>query len=165
MPAILFVCMGNICRSPMAEGVFRHLVREAGIEEKAAAGILCDSAGTAGYHVGDPPDPRTVRTAARHGVDLSGQRARKIQQRDFEIFDHVLAMDEDNLSGMMQICPPDLRPKIALFMDHAPALGLTEVPDPYYGGQDGFEYCYELVRQAAEGLLGKMISDHFPDRA
>jgi protein-tyrosine phosphatase len=148
--------MGNICRSPMAEGVFRHLVIEAGIEENAAGGIICDSAGTAGYHVGDPPDPRTVQTAAQYGVDLSGQHARKLQPQDFEIFDHLLAMDEDNLSGMMQLCPPDLRPRIALFMDYAPGLGLREVPDPYYGGQEGFEYCYELVREAAEGLLGKL---------
>lgn len=164
MPAILFVCMGNICRSPMAEGVFRHLALEAGIKEANDGGITCDSAGTAGYHVGDPPDPRSVRTAAQYGIDLSAQRARKLQQQDFEVFDHVLAMDEDNLSGMMRLCPSDLRPRLGLFMDYAPGLGLSEVPDPYYGGQDGFEYCYELVREAGEGLLQKIIDDHFPGR-
>lgn len=164
MPAILFVCMGNICRSPMAEGVFRHLVLEAGIGENAETGILCDSAGTIGYHVGDPPDPRAVATAAGYGVDLSGQRARMVADRDFELFDHILAMDEDNLAGLSRRCPADYRFKLGLFMDYAPGLGLSEVPDPYYGGQDGFEHCYKLVRAAAEGLLAKMTSDHFPNR-
>lgn len=163
MPAILFVCMGNICRSPMAEGVFRHLVLDAGIREDAATGILCDSAGTIGYHVGDPPDARAVETAAQYGVDLSGQRARSVADRDFEIFDYILAMDEDNLAGLARRCPAEYRAKVGLFMDYAPALGLSEVPDPYYGGQDGFELCYKLVRAAAEGLLGKIISGHFPD--
>ena len=168
MPAILFVCMGNICRSPMAEGVFRHLATEAGITREAGiagdGGVLVDSAGTIGYHVGDPPDPRGVQTASRHGVDLSAQRARRVVDQDFQAFDYILAMDEHNLSDLMRRCPSTLQSRLGLFMDHAPHLNLTEVPDPYYGGQDGFEYCYELVREAAEGLLGKVIADHFPDR-
>lgn len=161
MPAILFVCMGNICRSPMAEGVFRHLAAEAGI----ADGVTIDSAGTIGYHEGDPPDGRGMETARGHGVDLSAQRARRVVDQDFERFDYILAMDRQNLSELMQRCPPEFRPRLGLFLDHAPGLGLTEVPDPYYGGPEGFEHCYELVREAAEGLLGRVIADHFPDRA
>ena len=162
MPAILFVCMGNICRSPMAEGVFRHLADKAGVAE--GGGVIIDSAGTIGYHVGDPPDPRGVRTASGHGVDMSAQRARRVADSDFEAFDYILAMDEHNLSELMQRCPPALQSRLGLFMDHAPHLNLTEVPDPYYGGQEGFEYCYELVLAAAEGLLAAIIADHFPDR-
>lgn len=164
MVAILFVCMGNICRSPMAEGVFRHLVHEAGIEEDSSTGIICDSAGTIGYHVGDQPDPRGIETAAGHGVDLSGQRARQVADRDFKIFDYVLAMDESNLADLSRRCPESLQSRLGLFMDHAPHPGLTEVPDPYYGGQEGFEQCYELVLAAAEGLLAHIVSVHFQDK-
>lgn len=152
----------------MAEGVFRHLAAEAGITGEASiageSGVLIDSAGTIGYHVGDPPDPRGVQTASAHGVDLSAQRARRVADSDFETFDYILAMDEQNLSELMQRCPSALQSRLGLFMDHAPQLNLSEVPDPYYGGQEGFEHCYELVREAAEGLLEKIIADHFPDR-
>ncbi len=106
-----------------------------------------------------------METALGHGVDLSAQRARRVVDRDFERFDYILAMDEENLSELMQRCPGELQSRLGLFLDHAPELNVSEVPDPYYGGQDGFEHCYGLVLAAAEGLLGRVISDHFPDKA
>lgn len=146
---VLFVCMGNICRSPTAEGVFRHLLRGEGFEEF----IETDSAGTHGYHVGAPPDARTRETALRRGIDLGDLRARRVTREDFEFFDYVLAMDQDNYHSLMPLCPPVHRAKLRLFLDFAPDMGIREVPDPYYGGPRGFEQVFDLVEAAARGLL------------
>jgi protein-tyrosine phosphatase len=146
---VLFVCMGNICRSPTAQGVFMKLV----IDEGLAQQIESDSAGTHAYHVGEPPDRRARETAWRRGIDLSGQRARRALAEDFERFDYVLAMDQDNHRALSAICPPGLESRLRLFMDYAPHLGRREVPDPYYGGANGFEAVFDLVDEAARGLL------------
>lgn len=146
---ILFVCMGNICRSPTAEGVFRNTARQ----HAPDLAIRVDSAGTHAYHVGEPPDHRARQAAARRGIDLSGQRARKVTLADFPAFDLVLAMDEDNLGVLSAICPPEYRSRIRLFMDFAPGTSARNVPDPYYGGSTGFEHVLDLVEEASLGLL------------
>lgn len=147
--SVLFVCMGNICRSPTAEGVFRHKVKEAGWLER----IHIDSAGTHAYHIGNPPDPRTMQAAQRRGYDLSALRARKVEALDFTRFDYVLAMDEDNLAILERLMPTGHGARVGLFMDYAPGYGVREVPDPYYGGPAGFEQVLDMVEAAAEGLL------------
>ncbi len=147
--SVLFVCMGNICRSPMAEGVFRRRVEEAGLAER----IHIDSAGTHAYHVGEPPDPRAQETAARRDIDLSAQRARRVTREDLALFDFVLAMDRDNLSILHDIAEPEHRERIRLFMEFAPEMKVREVPDPYYGGQGGFDRVLDLVEAASAGLL------------
>lgn len=146
---ILFVCMGNICRSPTAEGVFRHLLLSEGYEDL----IDTDSAGTHGYHIGEPPDQRTRETALRRGIDLSTMRARRVAREDFDYFDYILAMDQGNYQALRALCPPVHRDKVKLFMDYAPELGIREVPDPYYGGPRGFEQVFDMVEAAAAGLL------------
>jgi len=146
---VLFVCMGNICRSPTAEGVFRHLLLGSPFEGM----IQTDSAGTHGYHIGEPPDGRAQDTARQRGIDLSDLRARRVTREDFEFFDYVLAMDLENLRGLRALCPSTYRDKLQLFMDFAPDLGVREVPDPYYGGPRGFEQVFDLVEAAAQGLL------------
>jgi len=146
---VLFVCMGNICRSPTAEGVFRHLVEEQGLGEK----IIIDSAGTHDYHIGDAPDARSQAAAARRGYDLSRLRARQVLREDFRAFDYILAMDEANLGLLQQQCPDDCRERLKLFLEFADDGGLREVPDPYYGGAQGFERVLDLVEHAARGLL------------
>lgn len=151
---ILFVCMGNLCRSPIAEGVFRHYVDQAGLAEHVAI----DSAGTHDYHVGDPPDPRAQRAAGRRGYDLSGQRGRQVSDADFIEFDFVLAMDEVNLRVLRRQCPPQHEHKLRLLMDFSAASALREVPDPYYGGDQGFERVLDMVEEASQGLL-----DHLRD--
>ncbi|WP_295392545.1 low molecular weight protein-tyrosine-phosphatase [uncultured Thiodictyon sp.] len=152
---VLFVCMGNICRSPTAHGVFRHLVREAGQE----AAIQIDSAGTHAYHVGEPPDARATATARARGVDISDLRARRASSEDFLCYDYVLAMDQDNYHSLARICPPGMEPKLSLFMDFAPDLKCREVPDPYYGGSRGFDQVFDLVEAAARGLLDHLIRE------
>ena len=146
---VLFVCMGNICRSPTAEGVFRHLVREAGLEDK----IRTDSAGTHAYHVGEQPDHRAQATALNRGIDLSDLRARKVTPVDFEKFEYVLAMDSDNHYLLEQICPSDYEERLKMFLQFAPQVPETDVPDPYYGGTKGFEKVFDMVEQASQGLL------------
>ena len=146
---ILFVCMGNICRSPTAEGVFREALRTRAPELH----VHVDSAGTHAYHVGEPPDRRACRAAARRGIDLSGQRARRVSASDFSAFDLVLAMDEDNVRILSGISPPEYRSRIRLFMEFAPEAGRDSVPDPYYGGATGFERVLDLVEEASLGLL------------
>jgi protein-tyrosine phosphatase len=146
---VLFVCMGNICRSPTAEGVFRKL-----LEERAPdLDVQVDSAGTHAYHAGEPPDPRACRAAERRGVHLRDQRARRITGQDFEQFELVLAMDPQNRETLRGVCPPEYHRKIRLFLEFAPQLGRDDVPDPYYGGGTGFEYVLDLVEEAAVGLL------------
>lgn len=149
MTRVLFVCMGNICRSPLAEGVFANLLNEAGLD----GGMSCDSAGTSAYHVGDPPDPRAVSVARRAGIDISHQRARQVIAEDFEEFDLILAMDEDNLAILARRCPDQHSHKLGLFLSYTDDIPLRELPDPYYGGEDGFERCLDLVQQAAQGLV------------
>lgn len=146
---VLFVCMGNICRSPTAEGVFRHQVRQDGWETR----IAIDSAGTHDYHIGDPPDARAQAAAARRGYDLSGLRARQVKAEDFAEFDYVLAMDRHNHELLLQRCPAPHRVKVRLFMEFTEGAAEREVPDPYYGGAQGFEAVLDLVEAAAEGLL------------
>jgi protein-tyrosine phosphatase len=156
MVKVLFVCMGNICRSPMAHGYFEHLVREAGLADR----IMVDSAGTHAYHVGNPPDNRAQQTARRRGIDLSGQRARKALREDFEVFDYILAMDRDNHALLAALSPEGKEHKLHLFLEFAPQLTEREVPDPYYGGADGFEQVFDLVEAAAQGLLADIRSRH-----
>lgn len=146
--SVLFVCMGNICRSPTAEGVFRHFVNEAGLNEE----ITVDSAGTHAYHVGEPPDRRAMAAAERRGVSLVGLKARRVTDDDFERFDHIIAMDEDNLIRLQEQSTDEYRDKISLFLSFAFDTE-TEVPDPYYGGGAGFERVLDLVEKASRGLL------------
>jgi len=148
MANVLFVCMGNICRSPTAEGVFRHKVKQANLEEK----ISIDSAGTHAYHVGNSPDPRAQEAARKRDIDLSQQRARRVSVEDFTKFDYVIAMDESNRDDLLAICPLGYEDRIYLFLDFAECEE-TEVPDPYYGQGRGFEIVLNLVEQAAAGLL------------
>jgi len=146
---ILFVCMGNICRSPTAEGVFRHLARI----EAPGLHLVADSAGTHDYHVGEAPDPRSQAAARRRGVDLSTLRGRVLTAEDFDEFDHILLMDERNRRDALGIAPTAYRAEVALFLDWAPGIGHREVPDPYYGGAEGFERVLDLVEAASRGLL------------
>lgn len=146
---VLFVCMGNICRSPTAEGCFRAYVSEHAPELR----IHIDSAGTHAYHVGEPPDVRARRAAERRGIDLSVLRARRIQDSDFETFDLIVAMDSLNLETLRERCPPELHDRLRLLLDFASEATVREVPDPYYGGLKGFERVLDLVEQASNGLL------------
>jgi len=147
---ILFFCMGNICRSPTAEGVMRAKLAAAGID------VEVDSAGTHGYHVGAPPDERSQEHAGKRGYDLSALRARKLEARDFERFDLVLAMDADNLDHAQRLCPPAQRHRLKLLMDYAPQAGNPHVPDPYYGGAAGFDEVLDLVEAACDGLVASL---------
>jgi protein-tyrosine phosphatase len=153
---VLFVCMGNICRSPTAHGVFRQLVREAGLADR----IEVDSAGTHAYHVGNPPDPRAQAVAQGRGVAMDDLRARQARPEDFLEYDYVLAMDQDNYHGLSAICPRGQERRIGLFLDYAPQLRVREVPDPYYGGPQGFERVFDLVEAAARGLLADIQRRH-----
>ena len=147
--SVLFVCMGNICRSPTVEGVFRRAVES----ELAEYTIAIDSAGTHAYHVGEAPDPRARRAAERRGVDLSTLRARRIEAQDFTRFDLILGMDPLNMVVMEEICPPEYRERVRLLLEFAPAVEREDVPDPYYGGSNGFEYVLDLAEQASAGLI------------
>lgn len=149
---ILFVCMGNICRSPTAQGVFETLVAD----EDLAHRIHIDSAGTHAYHVGETPDTRATRAAANRGVDLTTQRARRVEDTDFARFDYVLAMDESNLENLLAQCPDEHRGKVRLFLDFAGPETPREVPDPYYGGTQGFERVLDMVEAGARGLLDEV---------
>ncbi len=146
---VLFVCMGNICRSPTAEGVFRRYLSIAGLSGL----VTIDSAGTHGYHLGSPPDARCLAVAAKRRYDLTGIRARRVRDADFAEFDYLLAMDRTNLDYLTEKCPPGHRGKLRLFLDYAPEAVHREVPDPYYGGIEGFELVLDLIEQASEGLL------------
>ena len=146
----------------MAEGVFRKMVLDAGLSESPRTGVIIDSAGTTGYHAGDPPDPRGCRVAARAGVDLTRLRARRVEVHDFEHFDMILAMDENNMAHLKKMCPPDYAHRIERFLDYAPSVPFSELPDPYYGEEADFEHCLDLVRTASAGLLEKVIAEHFP---
>lgn len=152
---VLFVCMGNICRSPTAQGVFEKLVRDAGLQDR----IDIDSAGTHAYHVGEQPDRRSQATARGRGIDLSTQRARRVNGNDFGMFDYVLAMDSDNHEILADACPPEYRDRLFRFLEFAPELG-RDVPDPYYGGPQGFENVFDMVETAGRNLLAHIRERH-----
>jgi protein-tyrosine phosphatase len=152
MTRVLFVCMGNICRSPTAEAVVRDFARR----EAEALALELDSAGTHGFHAGDPPDERAIEAARRRGIDMSGLRARKVEALDFERFDLVLAMDEVVYSRLESLAPHGLAGRLRLFLDYAPELGRRDVPDPYYGGPAGFEEVLDLVEAGARGLIAAL---------
>ena len=154
MTRVLFVCMGNICRSPTAEAVVREIARR----EAGDLALQVDSAGTHDYHAGDPPDERAIAAARRRGYDLSALRARIVDASDFQRFDLVVAMDEEVHVRLRRIAPPDYASRLALFMDFAPAVGRRDVPDPYYGGAAGFEDVLDLVEEGARGLLAKLAA-------
>ena len=148
---ILLVCMGNICRSPMAEGLVRHKARERGMD------VITDSAGTIDSHAGEAPDPRAQKCMAAHGIDISDLRARQVRPSDFRDFDLLLAMDMSNLKGLRRIAPDDgALDKARLMMDFAPDNAMNEVPDPYFGGPEGFEEVYRMLDEACENLLNRL---------
>lgn len=148
---ILFVCLGNICRSPTAEGVFRQRAAAAGLSR-----LQIDSAGTASWHVGKAPDPRTVKAAAGRGYDLSVLRARQVTAGDFNQFDFILAMDCNNLAELESIQPSQSVAELGLFLDYASGFSAREVPDPYYGGAQGFEVVLDLIENASDGLIARL---------
>lgn len=152
---VLFVCLGNICRSPTAHGVFHHLVERHGLQHA----IHIDSAGTGDWHIGRAPDKRSSAAALQRGYDLSVLRARQVSAQDFERFDYILAMDTQNLSDLRQMRPAHFRGELDLFLRYG-AAHLQEVPDPYYGGDDGFEHVLDLVEEAAQGLLRAIAQKH-----
>jgi protein-tyrosine phosphatase len=152
---ILFVCLGNICRSPMAEGVFRRVAEEAGMLDR----FEIDSAGMGDWHKGEAPDHRAQKAALGRGVDISGQSARKVELEDFDDFDLVLAMDGSSVDDLYEIAPHAARPKIRRFLDYAPHLGIQDVPDPYYGGTAGFDHALDLIEAAAHGLLAALTKE------
>ncbi len=159
MVKVLFVCMGNICRSPTAEAVFRRQVEEAGL----GGDIHIDSAGTHDYHIGEPPDSRTRQAALQRGYDMSTLRGRQVSRADFRSFDYVLAMDNANLAMLRRLRPDAAAGHLGLFLDYATRHDEREVPDPYYGGAEGFERVLDMVEDASAGLLRHIRQQHFPD--
>ena len=158
---VLFVCTGNICRSPTAEGIFLKLVRDAGLHDA----IVADSAGTHGYHVGEPPDERTCQAATRRGYDLTHLRARKFERDDFHRFDLVLAMDRENHTHLARLVQPSEGHKLKMMMQYARRFRELEVPDPYYGGSRGFEVVLDMLEDASRGLLQAIVEEgHLPGR-
>ncbi|TNG02298.1 MAG: low molecular weight phosphotyrosine protein phosphatase [Gammaproteobacteria bacterium] len=153
---VCFVCMGNICRSPTAHGVFRKLVMDKGYDDK----IEIDSAGTHAYHVGEPPDSRAQATARQRGINLSDLRARRVRVADYSKYDYLLAMDQYNYDLLVSQCPDEYLERIRLFMTFSPELGFVEVPDPYYGGDSGFDRVFDMVEAGSRGLLDHIIKSH-----
>ncbi len=141
--------MGNICRSPTAQGVFESLLKESELANR----VHIDSAGTHAYHVGEQPDRRATQAAASRGIDLTTQRARRVESADFARYDYVLAMDSSNIEDLLTLCPEEYRHKIRLFLEFADTNSARDVPDPYYGGNQGFERVLDLVEEGAKGLL------------
>lgn len=153
MIKVLFVCMGNICRSPTAEAVFRYQVKAAELDDV----IEIDSAGTHDYHIGEPPDGRAQQAALRRGYEMKDLRARQVRMQDFETFHHILAMDQDNLAILRRHCPPQHAHKLGLLMQYSENFSEhEEVPDPYFGGDDGFEKVLDMVEEAGQGLLERI---------
>ena len=157
MVKVLFVCLGNICRSPTAEGVFTALINREGLSDV----VSVDSAGTGAWHVGDQPDRRAQAAAKTRGYDLSTQRARQIKETDFLDFDYIIAMDSQNHSDLSMKAPTNALDRIHMFLSFAPKKGITDVPDPYYGGADGFNHVLDLIEAASLGLLHDMRKRHF----
>ena len=156
MVKVLFVCLGNICRSPTAEGVFTALIDREGLTDL----VSVDSAGTGDWHVGDQPDRRAQAAAKARGYDLSMQRARQIKEMDFWDFDYVIAMDSQNHSDLSMMAPTNAQDRIRMFLSFAPKEGITDVPDPYYGGANGFDHVLDLVEAASLGLLQEIRKRH-----
>ena len=154
MTAVLFVCMGNICRSPMAEGAFRAAAEKARLLDQ----FTIDSAGTIGYHAGAAPDPRAQAAALTRGVDISGQRSRKVADDDFDAFDYIMVMDRENYDDLMARCPDRRQDRIQLFLGYAAGVPIDEMPDPYIGPASQFDTCYDAAAEAAEGLLDALKS-------
>ncbi len=149
--SVLFVCLGNICRSQLAEGAFRDKTNKLGLTDQ----FIIDSAGTGSWHIGNPPDLRGIEAAANRGIDISHQIARQFNVQDFEQFDYLLAMDHSNLSNMERLRPSGSNTELSLFLEFA-GLGNSEVPDPYYGGADGFETCLNLIDAGCEEILKRL---------
>ncbi len=157
MIKVLFVCLGNICRSPLGEGIFRHRVTQAGLE----AYFDIDSAGTGNWHVGSEPHHGSQRVASERGVDISGQRARQIRPEDLKAYDYVVAMDAQNLADIRSLDPAgEATARLVRMMEFAPHRGTPDVPDPYFGGPEGFDLVYDLVDEACAGLLEQIIAEH-----
>ncbi|WNK00366.1 low molecular weight protein-tyrosine-phosphatase [Thalassospiraceae bacterium LMO-JJ14] len=156
MIRVLFVCLGNICRSPTAEGVFRDLVRREGLSDR----IQTDSCGTSDWHIGGPPDERACAEAERRGIDLSDLRARQIHPDDFNNFHYVLGMDDQNITRLLAQCPETGKERVKLFLSFAPEVGRSDVPDPYYGGPDGFADVFDMIDAASRGLLADIRKKH-----
>lgn len=153
--SVLFVCMGNICRSPTAEAIFKKIVAESGKGEH----FSIESAGTHAYHIGHGADPRSTAAAKNRGYDLSSHRARRVDGADFSRFHHIVAMDDENMTALSRACPTAHRDKLSLFLEHAPDLRVREVPDPYYGGDEGFERVIDLCEAAAQALFDKLTGE------
>ena len=153
MKSVLFVCLGNICRSPLAEGAFRTEV------SKRRLAIVTESAGTAAYHIGEKPDHRAIATAKRHGVNIAGHRGRQVKPADFKRFDHIVAMDADNLANLKKIQPEDGTAKLSLMLDWVKGREGQPVDDPYYGDEDGFAVTWADVVEASKGLADHMAAD------
>lgn len=151
-PAVLFVCLGNICRSPMAEGAFRHAAQQAGLD------CIVDSAGTAAYHVGEAPDPRAIATAQAHGIDISGAVGRQLRVQDFHDFSHIFALDNANMQGIKACAPRHATAKIALLLDMVEGREGEAVPDPYYGSEEGFADCWDTISLAANVLVERLVN-------
>jgi len=151
--SILFVCLGNICRSPLAEGAFRAEAARLGLD------VQVDSAGTGGWHAGQPPDPRAIAAAGRGGVDISGQRARKVTRADFDRFDHIVALDDENLADLERLQPASSRARLSLLLDHVPGREGQAVADPYYGGAHHFDATWRDVAEAARGLARSLAQE------
>ncbi|MDX1351492.1 MAG: low molecular weight protein-tyrosine-phosphatase [Thiomicrorhabdus sp.] len=154
--SVLFVCLGNICRSPTAHAVFRKMVQDQGLEDL----ITIDSAGTAAYHIGKHPDSRSMQTARNRGIDMLDLRARKVDFGDFYVYDYILAMDDENYHNLLEMALPEHHDKIQMFLDYTQDYSEREVPDPYYGGAQGFEHVFDLVDSASEGLLEHIKQKH-----
>lgn len=152
---ILFVCLGNICRSPMAEGVFRRVAEEEGLIDR----FEIDSAGLGDWHIGQAPDHRAQKAARTRRVDISGQSARQVVDEDFERFDLLLVMDRSNFAELKARAPHEARGKIRLFLDYAPHAGAKDVPDPFFGGADGFDHALDLIEAASRGLLASLTGE------
>jgi protein-tyrosine phosphatase len=153
---VLFVCLGNICRSPSAEGVFRHMAEQQGLSDK----IKTDSAGTGNWHIGKAPDGRSQKAALERGYDISDLRARQAITADFKEFDYVLAMDQSNYENLSAICPKGYEDRLHMFLSFYPDSPEDEVPDPYFGGAAGFDYVLDLVEEASTGLLAHIQQRH-----
>ncbi len=152
---VLFVCLGNICRSPTAHGVFESLVKKKGYTDK----IIVDSAGTSGWHIGKKPDSRTIKEAKKRGYNLQYIRSRKAVAEDFSNFDYILAMDKDNLFELKKLKPKNYKGKLELFLNYSPETVYREVPDPYYGGEKGFTLVLDLIEEASEKLLHTIVQE------
>lgn len=152
IPSVLFVCLGNICRSPLAEAAFRQALGERGLH------TMVDSAGTGGWHVGEAPDARAIRTAAQHGIDMSAYRARQVCAEDFTRFDHLVAMDADNLDTLQRRAPQSSHAQLSLLLDHVPGRRGQSVSDPYYGGEAGFLTTWADVEAGTRALLNKLAA-------